>query len=67
MALSSKTIHNLTSALKDEVIDYIHKDERYAEFMMEMIPDAITKTLGEIDGDVLYELSFCVMDSICLR
>lgn len=67
MALSAKTTQNLASALKEEVIDYIHKDERYVLFMQEIIPDAIREKLGNMDEEVLYELSFCVMDSIYLR
>lgn len=67
MALSSKTIQNLAAALKPEVIDYIHDDERYVMFMQEVIVDAIHEKLGKIEDDVLYELSFTVMDSMCLR
>lgn len=64
MALSNKTIQNLASALKQEVIDYIHDDERYVMFMQEVIIDAISEKLGEIEDDTLYELSFAVMDEI---
>jgi hypothetical protein len=67
MGLSAKTTQNLASALKEEVIDYIHKDERYVLFMQEIIPDAIREKLGNMDEEVLYELSTCVMDSMCLR
>jgi hypothetical protein len=67
MALSSKTIQNLATALKPEVIDYIHNDECYVMFMQEVIVDAIHEKLGEIEDDVLYELSYTVMDSMFLR
>jgi hypothetical protein len=49
------------------VIDYIHNDERYVDFMMELVPDAICSKLGEVDQNVLVELSMCVMDKIMLR
>lgn len=67
MTLSNQTIHNLTKALKPEVIDYIEQDERYVLFLHEIIPDAITNKLGSVDDLVLYELSLCVMDSLILK
>lgn len=67
MTLSNQTFHNLSQALKSEVIDYIHQDERYVDFMQEIIPDAIHNKLGLMDENVLFELSLCVMNSICLR
>jgi hypothetical protein len=67
MSLSNETFHKLSSALKDEVILYIEKDERYVDFMMEIVPDAICSKLGHIDDQVLMELSMCVMDKIMLR
>jgi len=67
MALSNKTVNALASALAQEVIDYIHEDERYAEFMVEVIPDAITDKIGNIDDDLRIELVFCIMDKICFR
>lgn len=67
MGLSTKTTQNLASALKEEVIDYIHSDERYVLFMQEVISDAIREKLGQMDEDVLCDLSHCIMDSMCLR
>jgi hypothetical protein len=66
MTLSNKTVNALASALVSEVIDYIHEDERYAEFMMEVIPDAITDKMGNIDDDLRTELALCIMDKICI-
>ena len=66
MALSDQTLHNLANALKPEVIKYIQEDERYVEFMMELIPDAITSQLGTVKNDVLMDLSMIIMDKISL-
>lgn len=66
MTLSNKTVNALASALAQEVIDCIHEDERYAEFMMEVIPDAITDKIGDIDDDLRTELALCIMDKICI-
>ena len=66
MALSNKTFQNLANALTPEVIDYIFKDERWADFLMEIVPDAIEEKLGKLDFNVSVELSQCIMDRINL-
>jgi len=45
MALSNQTISNLASALVPEVIDYIYEDERWCEFLHEIVPDALKDKL----------------------
>ena len=67
MTLSSKAIQSLAEVLAPEVIDYIHEDERYVEFMMEIIPDAIQDKLGPISHELMNELPMCVMDRIAFR
>jgi hypothetical protein len=67
MALSEQTISNLASALVPEVIDYIYEDQRWCEFMHEVIPDALQDKLGEIDEDLKFELALCIMDRIGLK
>jgi hypothetical protein len=67
MALSEQTIINLASALVPEVIDYIYEDQRWCEFMHEVIPDALQDKLGEIDEDLKFELAMCIMDRISLK
>ena len=67
MALSSQTTSNLASALVPEVIDYIYQDERWCEFMQEVIPDALQDKLGEVDEDLKFDLAMCIMDRICLK
>jgi hypothetical protein len=67
MTLSTKTINNLASALVPEVIEYIYQDERWSDFMHEVIPDALQDTLGPIDDDLKFELAVCIMDRICFK
>ena len=67
MTLSSETFHKLSQALTPEVIDYIHEDERYVIFMQEIIPDALTKKMGQLEENLLFELSYSIMDSIFLH
>lgn len=67
MMLSDQTIQNLSIALTPDVIDYIFQDESYAEFLMEIIPEAVSKTLGTNDLDLISELACCIMDNIQLN
>jgi hypothetical protein len=67
MTLSTETFHKLTKALTPEVIDYINKDERYVIFMQEIIPDALTEKMGQLEENLLFELSYSIMDSIFLN
>jgi len=67
MALSEQTISNLADALVPEVIDYIYEDQRWCEFMHEVVPDALKDKLGEIDEDLKFELAMCIMDRISLK
>lgn len=67
MALSNQTINNLASALVPEVIDYIYEDERWCEFMHEIVPDALKNKLGEVDDELQFDLAVCIMDLICLK
>jgi len=67
MALSEQTISNLASALVPEVIDYIYEDQRWCEFMHEVVPDALQDKLGKIDEDLKFELAMCIMDRISLK
>ncbi len=64
MALSNSTYINLAKALQYEVCDYIREDERYLDFMLEIVGDAIISKLGNVDGDVLCDLSMVVIDRL---
>lgn len=67
MSLSTSTIHKLAEVLTSDVVDYIYKDDRWVEFMMDVIPDALNAKLGELDNDLLIEISTCIMDRIVLH
>lgn len=67
MTLSSQTLHNLSDALKSEVLDYIRYNDRYVSTMYELISDAIHDKLGPVDEDVLIELTFITFDSLTLK
>lgn len=67
MALSNKTIQNLAIALTPEVINYIYADERWVDFMMEMIPEAVIDQLKTEDYDLVAELACAIQENIFLK
>lgn len=67
MALSEKTIQNLSIALTPDVIDDIFQDERYIELMMELIPEFVAKNLQSEDYDMLVGIGICIMDNIAMK
>ena len=67
MALSDKTIQNLSIALTPDVIDDIFQDERYIELMMELIPEFVSKSLKSEDVDMVVEIGICIMDNITMK
>jgi hypothetical protein len=67
MALSNQTVLKLADALVPEVIDHIYQDERWVEFLHEIIPDAVTTKIGGLDEELLFELSMVIMDRIVMK
>ena len=67
MTLSHSTTKKLGIALTSEVMDYIYQDERWIDFMHEIIPDAIQEKMGNLNEDLLFELSLIVMENIHLK
>ena len=67
MSLSDQTTTKIANALKGEVIEYIYQHERYAEFMQDMIVSAINEKMGEMDDELLFDLSMLIFDQIELK
>lgn len=67
MALSNKTLKTLSVALTPEVINEIYSDERWMDFMCEIIPEIVSQKLGSQDMDLVSELAVCIMDNIYLK
>jgi len=66
MALSNKTIENLAIALTPEVIEYIYADERWIDFMIEMVGDAIKEKLGTDDINLVAQVGDCIIQNVML-
>jgi hypothetical protein len=67
MPLSQNTISKLADALSPEVVAYIYEDQRWCDFLHEIIPDAVQDKLGDVDEDLKFELALCIMDKIILK
>lgn len=67
MALSTNTIVKLSEALSKEVADYITDQPEFFDLMVQLIPDAITAKLGNVDDMVLAELSMCISERLALK
>lgn len=66
MALSDKTVNRLADAMAPEVVKYILEDDRWTEFMVEVISDAIVSKLGVLDGDLHGELAYSISERLIL-
>lgn len=67
MALSNSTISKLSDALLPEVVAYIYEDQRWCDFLHEIIPDAVQDKLGDVDEDLKFDISMVIMDKIILK
>jgi hypothetical protein len=65
MTLSNETKTKLADALVPEVVRFIDGNEYFTELLQnQLIPEAITDALGEVDEDLKFELSLMIFDSI---
>lgn len=67
MALSNETTRKLAIALTPEVINAIYGDERWMDFMCEVIPEIVSDKLGSQDIDMVTDISTCIMDNIVMK
>jgi hypothetical protein len=67
MALSNDTIIKLSDALSQDVAEYITDQPEFFDLMVQLIPDAISAKLGDVDDMVLAELSMCISERLVLK
>ena len=65
--LSNKTVNTLAQSLAAEVVGDLYASDAFIEFLHEAIPDLIKTRLGNVDEDLLFELSLATMDKIILK
>ena len=64
MTLSVSTVRKLADTLAPEVLEDLLSNHDVVTVLQELIPDIISKHMGEVDEDLLFELSMCIMDKI---
>lgn len=64
--LSDKAIKILADKIAPEVIEEIALSEEFITFLHEQIPALVDKKLGEMDEDLHFDLSLCIMDMVRL-
>ena len=67
MALSQKTFNQLANTLTPEVINYIFEDEKWVDFLSQIVPEALREKLGELDFDLEMELVMAIADRIVMK
>jgi len=65
--LSNKALNILAEKIAPRVADAIFEDERWVGLLHEIVPDVVTRELGDLDEDLLFELSLITMDNIVLK
>jgi hypothetical protein len=64
--LSDKAVKILADKVAPEVIEELAMSDAFIEFLHENIPALIDKKLGEMDEDLYFDISMCVMDKVRL-
>lgn len=63
MTLSNETKIKLAHALVPEVIRYLETNDNYVQLMQnQLIPEAISNVLGDVDEDLKYELALIIFN-----
>ena len=65
--LSNKAYNLLAKSLVPKVANAIQCSDKYIELMLDLVPDLVTTELGEMDDEVLFELSLCVIDKMYIK
>jgi hypothetical protein len=60
MTLSNNTISKLCDAL-------IRDDDRFFDLMVDLIPEAINAKLGQVDEQLVDDLSICISQRLILK
>ena len=67
MQLSTQSVSKIADALKPAVIEYIYADEGFTEYMQTAVTEGIRATMGDMDQDLLFEISMLIFDRVELK
>jgi hypothetical protein len=66
MSLSTKTLQLLAKTLAPTIAEKIMQSEEFVQLLHTMIPALVEAELGEVDDDVLFDLSLITMEKMSL-
>lgn len=64
--ISSKSLNKIAAALAPEVVEYIYNDERWYDFLIEIVSDAVVDKMGQLDYELHGELCCAISEQIGL-
>ena len=67
MTLSNKALNILAEKIAPKVADAIFESEAWMDLCHTIVPDVVTREIGDCDEDLLFELSLITMDRITLK
>jgi hypothetical protein len=67
MALSTKALNLLADSLAPKIAEELYSSEAFMEFMHNQVPAIIDSEIGEMDDDLMFDLSLLVMERIILK
>ncbi len=66
MTLSNKALNILAEKIAPKVVDAIFESEEWTTLCHDLVPDVVTRELGNLDDDLHFELSLMIMDKIVI-
>ena len=67
MALSAESVSKMADAIKPEIIDHIYDNPKYMEMMHDLLSEALTAKLGDVDESLFFDLGMVLVDRIELK
>lgn len=67
MTLSNTTIAKIANALRPEVLEYLMEEPEFVQYFQERISLAIHDKMGEMDEDLLIDLSMHIFNHITIH
>ena len=62
-----KALQALTNAFKSELAEFIYKDEKFIETMMDLTLAYVDNEIGMTDEEATHELAMMLLDSLILK
>lgn len=67
MTVSNDSIEKITDKLSKEVLNEIVKSEEWIELVYDKVDDVVSKKIGNIDEELLLEMSFLIYSKLTIN